>query len=92
MVTTIHKPVLIVIAGPNGSGKTTITTQILQHEWMENAVYINPDQIAKDKFGDWNSREAIMESVKYCEGLREDTVVTLSRYVVMRVTFLPSAS
>lgn len=52
MVTTIHKPVLIVIAGPNGSGKTTITTQILQHEWMENAVYINPDQIAKDKFGD----------------------------------------
>ncbi|MGM9709927.1 MAG: hypothetical protein ACI3ZB_10060 [Prevotella sp.] len=24
MVTTIHKPVLIVIAGPNGSGKTTI--------------------------------------------------------------------
>lgn len=72
MVTTIHKPVLIVIAGPNGSGKTTITTQILQHEWMENAVYINPDQIAKDKFGDWNSREAIMESVKYCEGLREE--------------------
>ena len=40
MVTTIHKPVLIVIAGPNGSGKTTITTQILQHEWMENAVYM----------------------------------------------------
>ena len=34
MVATDHKPVLIVIAGPNGSGKTTITTQILQHEWM----------------------------------------------------------
>lgn len=46
MVATAHKPVLIVIAGPNGSGKTTITTQILQHEWMENAIYINPDQIA----------------------------------------------
>ena len=43
MVTTVHKPVLIVIAGPNGSGKTTITTQILHHEWMENAIYINPD-------------------------------------------------
>ena len=65
MVTTVHKPVLIVIAGPNGSGKTTITTQILQHEWMENAIYINPDQIANDKFGDWNSHEAIMQSVKY---------------------------
>ena len=32
MVATAHKPVLIVIAGPNGSGKTTITTQILQSD------------------------------------------------------------
>ena len=72
MVTNIHKPVLIVIAGPNGSGKTTITTKILHHQWMEDAVYINPDQIAKDKFGDWNSAEAVMQSVKYCEALREE--------------------
>ena len=64
MVATAHKPVLIVIAGPNGSGKTTITTQILQHEWMENAVYINPDQIARDKFGDWNSREGQPQSYR----------------------------
>ena len=72
MVADIHKPVLIVIAGPNGSGKTTITTKILHHQWMEDAVYINPDQIAKDKFGDWNSAEAVMQSVKYCEALREE--------------------
>ena len=72
MVATAHKPILIVFAGPNGSGKTTITTQILQHEWMEDAVYINPDQIAKDRFGDWNSPNAIMQSVKYCEAMRED--------------------
>ena len=49
-----------------------ITTQILHHEWMENAIYINPEQIANDKFGDWNSHEAIMQSVKYCEALREE--------------------
>ncbi|MBR1466479.1 MAG: zeta toxin family protein [Bacteroidaceae bacterium] len=72
MVNIDHRPVLIVIAGPNGSGKTTITTKILQHEWMENAIYINPDQIAKDKYGDWNSIEAIMQSVKFCEQLREE--------------------
>ena len=72
MVTDNHKPVIIVIAGPNGSGKTTITTKILHHQWMEDAVYINPDQIAKDKFGDWNSAEAVMQSVKYCEALREE--------------------
>ena len=63
---------LIVIAGPNGSGKTTITSKVLHHEWLEDAVYINPDIVAQEKFGDWNSKEAIMESVKYCEALREN--------------------
>lgn len=68
---TSHRPVLIVIAGPNGSGKTSITSRILHHEWMEDSIYINPDIIAQEKFGDWNSKEAIMQSVKYCEELRE---------------------
>ena len=72
MVTTVHKPVLIVIAGPNGSGKTTITSKILHHEWLEDAIYVNPDIVAQEKFGDWNSKEAIMASVKYCENLREE--------------------
>lgn len=71
MRSPLHKPVLIVIAGPNGSGKTTITFKILRHEWMEDAVYVNPDIIAQEKFGDWNSQEAVMKSVRYCEELRE---------------------
>ena len=58
------KPVLIVIAGPNGSGKTSVTTKILHHEWMEDAVYINPDLVAQERFGDWNSPEAIRKAVK----------------------------
>lgn len=66
-----RRPVLIVIAGPNGSGKTSITSKILHHEWMEDSVYINPDIIAQEKFGDWNSIDAVMQSVKYCEELRE---------------------
>ena len=71
MSPVIHKPVLIVIAGPNGSGKTTITSKILRHEWLEGAVYINPDIVAQEKFGDWNSKDAVMQSVEYCEELRE---------------------
>ena len=52
MSQTAHRPVLIVIAGPNGSGKTTITSKILRHEWLENALYVNPDQVAQDRFYD----------------------------------------
>ena len=72
MSSSNHKPVLIVIAGPNGSGKTTITSRILKHEWLEGAIYINPDIVAQEKFGDWNSQEAVLKSIKYCESLRED--------------------
>ena len=75
MVTGSHKPVLIVIAGPNGSGKTTITSKILRHEWLEDAVYVNPDQVAQDKFGDWNSAEAIMQAAQYCEVQREECLI-----------------
>ena len=66
-----RKPVLIVVAGPNGSGKTSVTSKILRHQWLENSVYINPDIVAQERFGDWNSKEAIMQAVKYCEEWRE---------------------
>lgn len=65
-----HKPVLIVIAGPNGSGKTSVTSRILDHEWLEDAVYVNPDIVAQEIFGDWNSAEAVRKSVEYCEKKR----------------------
>ena len=60
MVRPDRKPELIVIAGPNGSGKTSVTTKFLHHEWADGTIYINPDQIANDKFGDWNSQEAVL--------------------------------
>lgn len=66
-----HAPLLIVIAGPNGSGKTTITSEVLASEWLEDAVYINPDNVAQEKFGDWNSPEAVKNAALFCEQWRE---------------------
>lgn len=66
-----HSPLLIVIAGPNGSGKTTITSEVIKSDWMEDAVYINPDNIAQEKFGDWNSASSVLAAANYCAEWRE---------------------
>lgn len=64
------KPTLIIIAGPNGSGKTTITSQILKHEWIVNSIYINPDEIAQNQFGDWNNPENSLKAAILSDKLR----------------------
>lgn len=71
MATSEHRPVLIVIAGPNGSGKTSVTSKILLHKWLENSEYINPDNVARDVFGDWNNQDAVIKAANYCNDWRE---------------------
>ena len=75
------KPELIVIAGPNGSGKTSVTEKFLHHEWGEGVLYINPDQVAKNMFGDWNSNDAILKAANYCEELREKCLEEKTSFV-----------
>lgn len=67
-----RKPTLCIVAGPNGSGKTTTTVQLLNNEWAADSIYINPDNIAQDTFGDWNSPEAVLKAAEEATRLRYD--------------------
>ena len=69
-MTSKRLPTLCVVAGPNGSGKTSTTIQLLANEWSEGSLYINPDNIAQEKFGDWNSPEAVLKAARYATDLR----------------------
>lgn len=83
------KPSLIVIAGPNGSGKTSITAQILQHEWAKGCDYINPDYIARDVFGDWNNRETVLKAAQYAEDWRNRCLAEKRGFVFETVLSVP---
>ncbi len=66
------KPVLLVIAGPNGAGKTTVTARLRQDRWSEGVEYLNPDEIARDRFGDWNAPEAVLAAAQWTQARREE--------------------
>jgi predicted ABC-type ATPase len=66
------RPVLLVIAGPNGSGKTTVTQRLRVERWSEGVEYLNPDEVARDRFGDWNSREAVLDAARWTDARREE--------------------
>jgi len=67
-----RKPTLCIVAGPNGSGKTTTTIQLLNDQWAEDSLYINPDNIAQETFGDWNSEDAVLKAATMATQLRYD--------------------
>ena len=69
-MTSKRLPTLCVVAGPNGSGKTSTTIQLLANEWSEGSLYINPDNIAQEQVGDWNSPEAVLKAARYATDLR----------------------
>ena len=73
-MTSIEKPKLLIVAGPNGSGKTSVTDKILKHKWIEGCEYINPDHIARDIFGDWNSPDAVLKAANYATDRREECI------------------
>lgn len=65
-----YRPILCVVAGPNGSGKTSTTEKLLANEWTADSVYINPDIIAQNQFGNWNSQDAVLKAAQEATRLR----------------------
>ena len=61
---------MYIVAGPNGSGKTTTTEQLLKNEWGADSLYINPDNIAQEQYGDWNSADAVLKAAQTATGQR----------------------
>ena len=76
-----RKPTLCVVAGPNGSGKTTTTVQLLNNEWAADSLYINPDNIAQEQFGDWNSPEAVLKAAEKASQLRYECLAQEKDFV-----------
>jgi len=85
----VIKPRLIVVAGPNGVGKTSITEQLLRHEWMGGCEYVNPDFIARDEYGDWNSPEIVIKAAQRAEELREECLRTRRSLAFETVLSMP---
>jgi predicted ABC-type ATPase len=65
-------PVLLLVAGPNGSGKTTVTVRLREEHWSHDTEYLNPDDIARDRFGDWNSPESVAQAARWVTTRREE--------------------
>ncbi|HTJ46413.1 MAG TPA: zeta toxin family protein [Kofleriaceae bacterium] len=66
------KPALLIIAGPNGAGKTTITVRLRADHWSDGVEYLNPDEIAQQRFGDWNSDTAVRRAAQWAADRREE--------------------
>lgn len=84
------KPVLIVIAGPNGSGKTEITKILTRkHSWAEGLLQINPDVIAETEFGGWNDRESILKAANRADEIREQCLAARKSLLFETVLSIP---
>jgi len=67
----LKKPILLVIAGPNGAGKTTLTGRLNIERYSNNAEYLNPDDQAREQFGDWNNPDHCLDAARWCTTRRE---------------------
>jgi len=47
-----------------------VSDGLWHNEWTADSLYINPDNIAQEMFGDWNSPEAVVKAAEHATKLR----------------------
>lgn len=57
-MTSPDRPHMVLVAGANGSGKTSFMRESLSREWFDPDAWINSDEIAQ-RLGSWNDPECI---------------------------------
>ncbi len=62
-------PTITMIAGPNGSGKTRLSNSLISSGLISPDTYINPDHIARSRYGDWDSAQARQKAIAHAAGL-----------------------
>lgn len=56
-----RKPRFLIIAGPNGSGKTTFAKLLLENRWGLGCRFFNADERAQ-ALGDWNNEDYVRQA------------------------------
>lgn len=64
------RPILTVIAGPNGSGRSFLTAILRRQSWFSRTPFLNPDDIAA-RLGDPGELEVILQAAREAEAQRE---------------------
>ena len=82
-------PTLLVIAGPNGYGKTTVTVRLRVEHWSECVEYIESRRHAGDRLSDWNSPGAVLDAARWAEQRREELLAAGAGIAVETVYSAP---
>jgi len=49
-----------------------VTVKLRNEKWSDDVEYLNPDDVARERFGDWNSPQASLDAARWTSARREE--------------------